>query len=444
MRNIAVTVVMLVLMVPTVVEAGSTGWRALSPSEDRLGGSAGGETLLSGADAGLDQTIYEGQAATLDASGSQAPAIAEYWSDSFENASKTSEMVNTAIENGSVVLTSVSFSLSHNFSTDPGFVLEDDQPQTDIWWEPSTEVIRWHTQRGDPADHYEKLVGYLPYAITDAMSFSVRVNYMYWRADTWAVSNAFLLQKNESYRTASNMGDANNTLVVNVYGGDPPAGDLDKINVKLYDDVNGYYQVILFDYDKHYYELFNTTVTWNPETQIISSVIRDPLDNIITSGSAVITEDFTFNKYGVGGMATGLSTVAEGFTDNMSISAYGYRTPGWVTSEIIIPSDTPQSWGVLNVSAVEPVRTQVEIQILDEFGSPIVSGIRPSDCPFPLDGILDPSIYPRITLKAILSTDRNETPSLLDWNVTYYFENPVISYQWDVNHLVDSDDEDTR
>ncbi|MFQ6128412.1 MAG: PKD domain-containing protein [Thermoplasmata archaeon] len=397
-------------------------------------GECGAEVV---ADAGPDQVVYEGETVNLNGRGSQSSPIMHSWWDNFQNDSKISQMVNTTILNGSLVLSNKSFSIKHTFDTDPGFIIEDDQPNTVIWWDSTKKVMRWRTQRGDNRDHYEKMVGFLPFPITEAMDFSTRVNYMYWRADMYAIGVVLFLQKNESFRLGSKIGPANNTLVNNVYGGDPVQGGNDRLVAKLYDNSSVSHRYYI-DYDKHYWELFTTIVAWDSDTRTMRVVIKDPLNNVLMDVSGFIDDEFTFNKYGVGSISTGLPAVAEGFTDNMSISAYGYRTPGWVTSELISPPGGMQSWGVLNVSAIEPEKTQIEIQVIDEFGSPIVSGIRPSDCPLSLQGLVDPTAHPRIMLEAILSTERNETPSLLSWDVGYSLENPL-SYYWDVNHLIDSD-----
>ncbi|MCK4457487.1 MAG: PKD domain-containing protein [Thermoplasmata archaeon] len=393
------------------------------------------------ADAGPDQVVYEGDIVSFNGTGSHGSSVG-LWEDSFEDDSRISQMMNTTVSNESIVLTNISLSIMHTFDTDPGFVIEDDMPNTVIWWDSAKEAIRWFTDREDPRDHYEKLVSYLPFPITDAMDISARVDYMYWRADTYAVADPLILQKNGSWRLGSKHGPANNTLIVRVYGGDPDYGDLDRMAGFFFDDSSTAHIVYLTDYDKHYWELITTRMTWDSDARTMHGEVRDQLGNIVVSDSELIDEGFTFHKYGIGsygeGYIDGNPHIGEGLADNISISVFGYRTPGWVTSEVISPSGVLQSWGELDVSAVEPDRTEMEVQVLDEFGSPIVTGISPNDCPLSLDGLVDPILYPRIMLKAILTTERNETPSLLSWNVSSSLEESL-SYYWDMNDLVDSD-----
>ena len=393
------------------------------------------------ADAGPDQVVYEGDIVSFNGTGSHGSSVG-LWEDSFGDDSKISEMTNTTILSESVVLMNLSLSIMHTFDTDPGFIIEDDMPNTVIRWDSAKKAIQWYVDREDPRDHYEKLVGFLPFPITDAMDISAQVDYMYWRADTYSIAHPLFLQKNESWRLDHKHVPANNTLVVRVYGGDPNLGDLDGLFSWMYDDSEAIHVTYITYYDNHYWELFTTRITWDSETRTMYGEVRNPLGNIVANGSSYIDENFTFSKYGVGsygeGEIDGNPHIGEGFADNISISAFGYRTPGWVTSEVISPSGVLQSWGELDVSAIEPDRTEIEIQVLDEFGSPIVTGISPNDCPLSLDGLVDPILYPSIMLKAILTTERNETPSLLSWNVSFHLEEPL-SYYWDMDHLVDSD-----
>ncbi|MCJ2557390.1 MAG: hypothetical protein LN415_09880, partial [Candidatus Thermoplasmatota archaeon] len=131
------------------------------------------------ADAGTDQTVYEGDVVQLNGTGSQGSSFG-LWEDTFGNSAKISEIVNTTILDGSIILQNVSLTVKHTFETDPGFVIEDDMPETVLWWDSVKEAIRWYVDREDPRDHYEKLVGFLPFPITDAMDISARVDYMYW------------------------------------------------------------------------------------------------------------------------------------------------------------------------------------------------------------------------------------------------------------------------
>ncbi|MCJ2563793.1 MAG: PKD domain-containing protein, partial [Candidatus Thermoplasmatota archaeon] len=401
------------------------------------------ELTLFSAEAGPDQVVNEGETVQLSGSGSEGGSLGYYWSDDFDDDSRISESVNTTVGSGSVVLADLSFSISHSFDTDPGFVVEDDMPNTEIWWDAPNGTIRWYTDREDPRDHYEKLIGFFPFPVTNAMDISARVDYMYWRADTYAVADPLLLQNNGSWRLGTKWGPNNNTVIMRVYGGDPLLGDVDLHAGFMWDNPGTSFQIYQTEYDMHYWELLTSRIAWDSDTETMYGEVRDPIGTLVGSGTSIISENFTLHKYGVGsygeGNIDGNPHIGEGFADNYSISAFGYRTPGWVTSEVITAPGPSGAWGVLNVSAVEPNRTQIDIQVLDEFGTPIVSGIRPSDCPLSLDGLIDPATYPKIMLKAILSTDRNETPALLSWNVSYHAQSAIISYQWDVNQFVDLD-----
>jgi hypothetical protein len=399
-------------------------------------------TLLS-AEAGPDQVVNEGETVQLSGSGSEGSSLDYYWSDDFDDDSRISESVNTTVGDGSVVLADLFFSISNSFETDPGFVIEDDMPNTELWWDPVNERLRWYVDREDPRDHYEKLVGFLPFPVTDTMDISASVDYLYWRADRWAIADPLLLQKNGSWRLGTKWGPNNNTLDIRMYGGDPLGGDVDRHSGMIWDDAGSFIPLYQIDYDMHYWELFTSHVTWDSDTDTLYGEVRDPIGTLVGSGSTVVSENFTFHKYGMGsygeGNIDGEPHIGEGFADNYSISAYGYRSPGEVTSELITAPGPSGAWGILNVSAVEPNRTQIDIQVLDEFGSPVLSGIRPSDCPLSLGGLIDPATYPRIMLRATLSTDRNETPTLLSWNVSYHAQSTIMSYQWDVNQFVDLD-----
>ncbi|MEE9340674.1 MAG: hypothetical protein V3V21_03320, partial [Thermoplasmata archaeon] len=408
------------------------GW---IPTEIEIGECGGGPI----ADAGPDQTGYEGDVVQLNGTGSRGSSFG-LWEDTFGNSAKISEIVNATILDGSIVLQNVSLSIMHTFDTDPGFVIEDDMPINRIWWNASRKAIQWYTDREDLLDHYEKLVGFPPFPITDSMDFSAQVDYMYWRADTYAIGDPLLLQKKESWRLGQKHGPTNNTLLVRVYGGDPDHGDLDGLFNFMIDDAGGAHIVYGIDQDKHYSELFTSRVTWDSETRTMSAHVRDDSGNIVTNGSKVLDEGFVFSKYGIGSYGEGeidnKPHIGEGLADNISIRAFGYKTPGWIVSELISPEGL-LSWGVLDVEATEPERTQIEIQVLDESGSSILQNIRPDDCPLSLDGLIDPVLFPGIKLKAVLTTERNETPSLLGWNVRYQTEG-VLDFEWDMNHLVDS------
>lgn len=395
------------------------------------------------ADAGPDRLVNEGEPLQIVGNGSSGFSSFVEWTDTFDDDSRISQFVNTTISSGSVVLENVSLRITHTFDTDPGFVVQDDQPSTNIWWDSGQQVIRWYVDREDPRDHYEKLVGFLPHPIVDTMDFSAHVDYLYWRADSFAVADALLLQKNGSFRSGSKWGDANNTTMVRVYGGNPDYGDLDRLQGGLFDDTGVPYIIYDIDYDQHYWELFTTHIVWDSDTRTMYGEVRDTFDTVVVNGTQVVDQGFIFHKYGVGSFGDGFigdgqPNIGEGWADNISISAFGYETRGVVISEQIAQGDNLSNWITFNMSTNEPTGTDIKVDILNESGVPLIQGIDASDCPLDLFVDIDPFTNPVLMLRANLMTDRNETPALLDWSINYSVSQPV-EYLWDVNHLVDGD-----
>ncbi|MFQ6127711.1 MAG: OmpL47-type beta-barrel domain-containing protein [Thermoplasmata archaeon] len=395
------------------------------------------------ADAGPDRLVNEAEPLQIVGNGSSGLSSFVEWTDTFDDDSRISQFVNTTISSGSVVLENVSLRIVHTFDTDPGFVVQDDQPSTNIWWDSGQQVIRWYVDREDPRDHYEKLVGFLPDPITDTMDFSAHVDYMYWRADSFAVADVLLLQRNGSFRSGTKWGEANNTLMVRVYGGNPDYGDLDRLPGLLFDDSGVFHSIYTIDYDQHYWELFTTHIAWDSDTRTMYGEVRDPSDTVVVNGTEVVDEGFVFHKFGVGSYGDGFindgqPNIGEGLADNISISAFGYRTPGVVISDPISPGTNLSYWVSFNMSTNEPTGTDIKVDILNESGVPLIQDIDASDCPLDLFGKIDPFTDSVLMLRANLMTNRNETAALLDWSINYSTPVPV-EYLWDVNHLVDND-----
>jgi hypothetical protein len=168
--------------------------------------------------------------------------------------------------------------------------------------------------------------------------------------------------------------------------------------------------------------------------------VKDPLDVVVTNGTVSVNEPFTLEKYGVGsygeGNIDGNPHIGEGFADNMSISADGYKTPGYVVSTLLDPGTNLSNWISFNMSTNEPSGTDVKVDILNETGVPLVEGIDASDCPVNLLAKVDPLSNPLLRLRATLTTDRNETPALLEWSINYT-TSPAVDYEWDINQFVD-------
>lgn len=392
------------------------------------------------ADAGPDHLVNEGDPVQMMGSGSAGPPTFMQWLDSFENTTYITQLANASVENGSVVLNKASIVINHTFDSDPGFIIEDDQPNTVLWWDSGTGRIRWYVDREDPRDHYEKLVRFLPHPITDAWDIRASVDYLYWRADSYSVAVPIFLQRNESWRLGNKRGPANNTLWAYVYGGDLMMGNVDRLPGILYDNTNATHIIYKRDYDNHFWELFTTRISWDSDTRTMYGEVTDPSHTIVVNGSTIVNEPFTFSKYGVGSNSDGYIDpdphLGEGFADNMSISAFGYRTPGSAISTQIDSGGNLSHWISFNMSTIEPSGTGITVDIMNETGEPLMEGIEADDCPLSLFDKIDPIANRILILRANLMTRRNETPALLEWSLNYTTSSSV-EYTWDVNHLVD-------
>ncbi|MEE9340182.1 MAG: PKD domain-containing protein, partial [Thermoplasmata archaeon] len=385
------------------------------------------------ADAGPDQIVNEGDLVELNASASHGAEEVQYWSDSFEDGSKIADLHNTTIQTGSIVLARLSFERTHLFDVDPGFVLLDDQPLTDIWWDQGSEVVRWHSDRDDPTDTWERFVGRLPIELTDRYDIRADMYYLYTRADPVSEVYPLLLKDHGTYRSTSHFDPANNSLVYLLYGGNP-----DRHSLLFWDGLYNRHEPMSQIYDSQFNKLLHANISYDSITRVLYVELRDDVGALVSSGSVTIPPgSFRLTEFGVGAIGTGGGGISEGYTDTLSLRAYGYPD-GNVTSVLIEPQNMV-SWGALNFNTTEPIGTSVTVEVLDEFGNPIASGLRAGDSPIILTDLVDPVLYPRIRLKAMLSTDRNETPSLLDWSVSYVAGKALASHYWDVNHLVDSD-----
>lgn len=385
--------------------------------------------------AGPDHVVNEGDIVELNGSASHGPEGVQHWSDSFEDGSKISDLDNTSIQTGSVVLAKLSLERTHLFDVDPGFVLLDDQPLTDIWWDQGSEVIRWHSDRDDPADTFERFVERLPFDVTDRYDIRADVHYLYTMADAYAEVYPLLLKYDGSYRSTSYFGPTNNSLVYLLYGGNPTN---DRHSLLFWDGSGTRHEPMSFIYDSQFNKLLHASMDFDSITRILYVELRDDVGTLVSSGSATIPPGtFKLTEFGVGAIGVNSGGISEGYTDTLSIRAYGYPD-GNVTSVLIDPGKIV-SWGELSFNTTEPAGTNATVDVLDEFGNPIISGLHAGDSPIVLTDLIDPVLYPRIRLGAMLSTDRNETPSLLDWSVSYVKGKALASHYWDVNHLVDSD-----
>ena len=131
-------------------------------------------------------------------------------------------------------------------------------------------------------------------------------------------------------------------------------------------------------------------------------------DNGIWLGSGSTNmPSFSVSKFGIGAVGRGSSGTSKGFSDNMKIAAYGYESPGTARSVPISPGGVAE-WMWLDFNTDEPTGTDVKVDVLDEFGSPIVVSVDASDCPFDLSAVVDPVLHPEIALQASLTTTWNE------------------------------------
>ncbi|MCJ2556744.1 MAG: PKD domain-containing protein [Candidatus Thermoplasmatota archaeon] len=386
------------------------------------------------ADAGPDQTVYEGDVVQFNGSGSEGSG-ARLWKDTFDDSSKVNSLENTAVESGQVRLTPISFELIETFETLIGYQLVDDQPRTMFQWDSMNDTMTWHSDREDPADTFERLVRRIPFDLTDRFDFQAEVEYLYTMAGPFAEVYPLVLKYHGSYRSTSHFGATNNSIVLILYGGDPTN---DRHSFLFWDGRGTRHEPMNQVYDSEFDKLMHGTVRFDSSTRAFDAWLQDDLGTVVGSGSTTIAPgSFKLTEFGVGAIGVDFGGVSEGYTDTLSLRAYGYPD-GNVTSVLIEPQDII-SWGMLSFNTTEPTGTNVTVDVLDEFGNPIISGLDAGDSPVELTGLIDPVLYPRIRLKGMLSTDRNETPSLLEWSVSYVADAPAIDYSWDLNHLTDSD-----
>ncbi|MFQ5911163.1 MAG: hypothetical protein ACE5IJ_10685, partial [Thermoplasmata archaeon] len=372
------------------------------------------------ANAGPDQMAYEGDIVELNASASHGQDALQYWSDTFEDDSMVAESINTSIQNGSVALTGTSLILFETFENFAGYQLVDNQPLTEFRWDSVNETIMWHSDRSDPADTFERLVKRIPFEVTDRYDFQAEVEYLYTMAEPYAEVYPLILKYHDSYRTTSHFGPTNNSLVFLLYGGAPSN---DRHSLLFWDGSGTRHEPMNIIYDSQFNRLLHATISYDSSTRVLFFELRDDLGSTVGNGSTTIPPGrFKLTEFGVGAIGVDFGGVSEGYTDTLVLRAYGYPD-GNVTSVLTEPQNLT-SWGTLSFNSTEPSGTNITVDVLDEFGTPIVSGLRSSDSPISLMSLINPVIYPRIKLRGVLSTDRNETPSLLDWNVSYYAEYP--------------------
>ena len=386
------------------------------------------------ADAGSDHVVNEGDIVHFDGTGSSGPSPMGEWEDEFDDSSKIAHIEDVHVYSGRVELDNVSFSVLHTFDTDEGFILEDDAPETWFAWDPTLKAMKWHSYRGDPYDTWEKMVRDTPFNVTDRFNFQASVDYVYTRADSLSEVYPFIAMKKENRRITSKTGPADNSLPASLYGGNP---NDDHHAVRMWDDTGVKKEPLNVVYIDRFNERLRFEIEYDSDTRMLTAQLLDRFGGLMGSGSSYMPSPFILSKYGVGSMADGGGGYSEGWADNISFSAFGYKSPGTVVSEVISAPEGFSNWGFLNLSSTEPWGTSVLVDVLDENGSVLVSGIRGSDCPFDLGAHFDNS-QRNITLRATMDTSRVATPHLHSWNVSWFV--PVnLSYFWDFNNYADGD-----
>jgi hypothetical protein len=335
-----------------------------------------------------------------------------HWMDSFDDISKTESMQNVTHYNSDV-----SIGLENRFDFDTsneGFVLENDEPNSQVYWDSINKNVYFIANNTDPND--EMFIKPLFGPIDE-------------NTGGWTLSGRLMITAGGVWQEAVPLFIANsaNTEIL----GTPNTISFEYFSTGnairgIYTDSTGTERIVVTQQISLNIE-YNVKAIYDKVTKELTLQILDNGNLVLIESSYIIgtnpSDGFTFGKLGVGANGSSKSpySLCTGWIDDINFTLIGpiYGNGILYSIQLILPFDG--QWVDLYISKTEPGDTYINVTIVDaNSGEPIPGFTDITNGYMDITGI-DPVTYPSIKLLADFTCYGENVPKLHHWGINTNF-----------------------
>jgi hypothetical protein len=336
-----------------------------------------------------------------------------HWADSFDDDTKAESMQNVTYYNGDASIGSGDHFDFDN--SDEGFVLENDEPNSQFYWDSIGKNVYFIANNTDLNDEM----------FTKPLFGPIDEN-----TGSWTLSGRLMITARGVWQEAVPpffIANSANTEILNT----PNAISFEYFSTGnairgLYTDSTGTERIVItqqINLDTEYH----VKGIYDKITKKLTLQILDDTDVVLAKDSYIIgtnpSDGFTFGKLGVGANGSSKSpySLCTGWIDDLNFTLIGPIYQKGILYSIPLTPPSDGQWIAMYINKTEPVNTYLNVTIIDAIsGNPIPGFTDITDEYIDITGI-DPVTYPSIKLLADFTCYGEYSPKLHYWGINTDF-----------------------